>query len=401
MTSARPVLFLLGESSSAMYGQGHGMKLIIPRLRDVPARAVLFHRGALEKALAAEGIPIHLLQAGHDLSGLRNARLATKLHQAWVALRAAVWLVWLFSRLRPRAVYTGDIWTFLVSQPAARLWRIRRVHAVRGTPQGRHLWPFVLHSADSVIVLSREMRALLISRFQLDEQARRRIRVIYNPVALEEVRACCAGLKKEDARRMLRIPSGCFAVGQVGSICERKGQLHMIRSVIPALASAVPSARFYFIGGLRTGLDEAYFQQCLDAVKDLGLEELVTFTGYQADMLRWYRALDVVVLPSREEGMARAMLEALAFGVPVISTDVLSAREVLEENRCGVVVAAGDYPAFAGAISRLAEDAQLREDLSACARQTASRLFDANTIASEYERELCGSRPIDSARPKQ
>ena len=112
----------------------------------------------------------------------------------------------------------------------------------------------------------------------------------------------------------------------------------------------------------------------------------VSFVGYTEGVADWYRALDTVAVASRNEGLARCMIEAVACGTPVISFDVCSAREVLEERGCGVVVANGDHAGLAGARARRATDASERERLGGRGVAAARELFDAREVVSRYER---------------
>ncbi|WP_420713241.1 glycosyltransferase family 4 protein, partial [Streptomyces sp. Tu 6176] len=96
----------------------------------------------------------------------------------------------------------------------------------------------------------------------------------------------------------------------VGRLCRQKGQDVLLRAWGP-VAERVPGARLVLVGD---GPDH-------DRLRDLAPPS-VAFTGAVADPLPWYRAADVVVLPSRWEGMALAPLEAMACARPVVAADV-------------------------------------------------------------------------------
>lgn len=77
--------------------------------------------------------------------------------------------------------------------------------------------------------------------------------------------------------------------------------------------------------------------------KERGLENVFHFHGFVEDMRVWCQALDLAILVSRREGLARAMIEPLAYGIPVVAFDITSTREILEQHACGIVVPRGDY----------------------------------------------------------
>jgi glycosyltransferase involved in cell wall biosynthesis len=72
--------------------------------------------------------------------------------------------------------------------------------------------------------------------------------------------------------------------------------------------------------------------------KDMGLTDQVVFAGYQTDVAPFYDAMDLFVLPSRDEGLSVALLEAMSSGVPVAVTDVGANREVIEDRKCGILL---------------------------------------------------------------
>jgi len=108
-----------------------------------------------------------------------------------------------------------------------------------------------------------------------------------------------------------------------------------------------------------------------DAVRSLGLEGAVTFTGAIVGVVRELRDADVLIRPSMTEGMSLAVLEAMACGLPVVATDVPGNRDLVRDGENGVLVPYGQPEALAGALERLASDAALRDRLGRAARQTA------------------------------
>ncbi|WP_380568649.1 glycosyltransferase [Streptacidiphilus jeojiensis] len=109
----------------------------------------------------------------------------------------------------------------------------------------------------------------------------------------------------------------------VGRLCRQKGQDVLLRawSAIPA---RIPGARLALVGD---GPERAALEALAAGLPDPGS---VVFAGRTEDPRDWYAAADLLVLPSRWEGMALVPLEAMACGCPVLLTDVAGARECLE-----------------------------------------------------------------------
>ena len=109
------------------------------------------------------------------------------------------------------------------------------------------------------------------------------------------------------------------------------------------------------------------------------------FTGAIADVARFVRAIDILLLPSTAEGMSNAMLEAMACGVPVVAADLGGAREVLGENgKAGWLAPAGDAAAWAAAVTTLASSPALRREMGARARATILERHDIRRVAAQH-----------------
>jgi glycosyltransferase involved in cell wall biosynthesis len=128
----------------------------------------------------------------------------------------------------------------------------------------------------------------------------------------------------------------------------------------------------------------------------------VTFAGATDDVTSWLAAADVVVLPSRWEGMSLSMLEAMAAGRPLVVSDVPGAREAVTAG-AGAIVPVGDVPALSRAVLDRLRDAGLRRREGEQARKVAEERFDLQrtlraTVAA-YEAVLEGSGSTSLRRP--
>ncbi|MFJ9863376.1 glycosyltransferase family 4 protein [Streptomyces sp. NPDC101165] len=178
----------------------------------------------------------------------------------------------------------------------------------------------------------------------------------------------------------------------VGRLCRQKGQDVLLRAWEHILR-AVPDARLVLVGD---GPDRAALVR--------QAHPSVHFTGAVTDPVPWYRAADLVVLPSRWEGMALAPLEALACGRPVVVTDVDGARESLPPTlaaRC--LVPPQDAEALAEAVAALLSDAPLRASLGDQGRRHVRSTHDvrqtAEQVADLYRALLGAPTANKEARP--
>ncbi|MFJ9706810.1 glycosyltransferase [Streptomyces sp. NPDC101234] len=179
----------------------------------------------------------------------------------------------------------------------------------------------------------------------------------------------------------------------VGRLCRQKGQDLLLRAW-PEVLRRVPTARLALVGD---GPDR-------DALRRLAPDS-VEFVGTVDDARPWYRAADLVVLPSRWEGMALAPLEAMACGRPVLVTDVDGARESLPPAHAAHCLVPPERPGvLAEAVAHLLLAPQLRLSLGDRGRRHVLSTHDvrrtAEAVAGLY-RELLGERPLVSFESRE
>jgi glycosyltransferase involved in cell wall biosynthesis len=158
----------------------------------------------------------------------------------------------------------------------------------------------------------------------------------------------------------------------VGRLCRQKGQDVLLRAW-PEVAARVPGARLVLVG-------DGPWRRELTGAAPAG----VVFAGAAEDPVAWYAAADVVVLPSRWEGMALVPLEAMACGRPVVATAVTGTAESLPPGRAAdFLVPPEDPRALARALSALLADPPLRRDLG---RRAAEHVRAAHDVRHTAER---------------
>ena len=198
-----------------------------------------------------------------------------------------------------------------------------------------------------------------------------RVTVIYNGVDLERFHPDNRPAHRASARAEAGLRSADLALLFVGSGFERKGLVTAIQSLL-----RLGDARLIVIG---RG-DEARYRGLAER---LGVAGRVRWLGLRRDLERWYAAADVLVLPARYEPFGNVHLEALASGVPVVTTAAAGGSELIEEGQNGAVVAPGDPEALATAVLGLRSTGA--ESLGEAARRSAEPFtYDAQAAAFEW-----------------
>jgi glycosyltransferase involved in cell wall biosynthesis len=126
-------------------------------------------------------------------------------------------------------------------------------------------------------------------------------------------------------------------------------------------------------------------QALLSRAASLGLTQQVDLLGPREDIERVLAACDLFVLSSVSEGLPNTILEAMATGLPVVSTRVGGADELVEHGRTGLLVPPSDAEAMAGALARLAAAPQERQAMGMAGRQAVERHFSLRAMTDAYE----------------
>jgi glycosyltransferase involved in cell wall biosynthesis len=201
-------------------------------------------------------------------------------------------------------------------------------------------------------------------------------------------------LDGSEARAELGIPSGALVVGAVGRLVWQKSHVDLLRAA-GLFRDDFPEARVLLVG-------EGKEKKRLRAeAKTLGIEDRVIFAGYRRDIPALLSAMDIFVLPSRQENMPQVLLEAMAMARPVVSTATIGVREVLEDTRSGFVVPKRDVQALADRVRTLAGNAQLRETMGERARARILEGFTRDDMLDRVENlveSMCPKRAAGSAR---
>lgn len=151
------------------------------------------------------------------------------------------------------------------------------------------------------------------------------------------------------ARGILGLPADAPVLISVGALVERKG-FHRVMECLPALRQRFPGLRYLIVGGASPEGD--WGARLRERAAELGLSDCMRFLGVVApEELKFaLSAADVFVLATRNEGWANVFLEAMACGLPVVTTDVGGNAEVVCRAELGIVVPFGDRARLAEAI---------------------------------------------------
>jgi glycosyltransferase involved in cell wall biosynthesis len=170
-------------------------------------------------------------------------------------------------------------------------------------------------------------------------------------------------------------------VGNVAALTGHKDHATLVEAMA-RLRSRAPEARLVIAG-------EGELRPALEAqVRRLGLEDRVIFAGFRHDLDRILPAFSVFCLSSHLEGLGTSVLDAMAFGLPVVATGAGGIPEAVEDGVSGRLVPPRDPTALADALAEVLDNEERRRALGAAGRQRFLQRFTTDHMVDETVRIL-------------
>jgi glycosyltransferase involved in cell wall biosynthesis len=200
-------------------------------------------------------------------------------------------------------------------------------------------------------------------------------------------------VSREVVRRELGLRDGDIAVGTIARLFDLKGHDDLLE-IAPSLCAKLPTLKFLWIGD--GSLRESFERR----IAQMGLTDRFILTGLvpPEKIPQLTHAMDILVHPSRREGLARALPQGSLAQKPVITYDIDGNREALVEGETGFALPPFDKAQLAEKIDWLARDVSLRSRMGERGREFAMARFDAKVMIDALEKvyqhgKLPGDRP--------
>jgi glycosyltransferase involved in cell wall biosynthesis len=224
---------------------------------------------------------------------------------------------------------------------------------------------FGLRNADRIQAISRDLEGEALAVGVRPE----RIERIPNGIDTERFRPVRDNNEKLELRRALRLPKSDMVVLFVGRLARHKG----LQDLVQAWDGArMDGATLVLIGSRNT----------MDPVGTVAGPGILTL-GWTGQPEMYYRAADVFVLPSHVEGMSNALLEAMASGLPVVSTTAGAATEMITPGKTGLLLDVGDIAGLTAALRQLLADPIARQNLGRAARADIINRYSIDAVAAK------------------
>jgi glycosyltransferase involved in cell wall biosynthesis len=365
MTTARERLSIAHVSDSLEVGGAEIVLATLARLHKADGHRVSVHclyaEGALAEELRRDGIEV--FAHGRDSAAGRVWRLRQSLR-----------------KIRPDVVHCHNAAATIYGAPIARLLSVPVVLSTR-------------HSLANRPLFRQEMKFWIAARLfcrtvvAVSEAVRRSMEAhaLSVPSKLAMIRngaAAAAGTKASESRQV-------FTLVNVARLTVLKDHMTLLKAVAIA-RETVPDLEVWIVGDGEQGANLRAF------VREAGMSQWVHLAGERKDVGTYLSRADVFVLSSRTEGLPISLLEAMASGLPAISTEVGGIPEVAALSGACELVPPAQPEALAQAICRYAANRKQLPGLGARARRCYELWFSPERMANEYMQLYRGSQPTSA-----
>lgn len=183
-------------------------------------------------------------------------------------------------------------------------------------------------------------------------------------------------MHRERARNDFGLNKEHFVVGFAGRCVWEKGFKELIdaAALLKQNDSIYDEIRYLIIG------KGQHFSEIKDCIGKKGLDSQFILTGYKESIDYFMSAFDVFVLPSYREGMSVSLLEAMALGIPSISTDIRGNRELIEDGKTGILIPVRNSMKLAEAIMIMRDSPEKADEMSICASEHVLKNYNEDIL---------------------
>lgn len=182
-----------------------------------------------------------------------------------------------------------------------------------------------------------------------------------------------------DLRRELGLPADSLLVGTVAILRAKKGHAEILDAA-PEILNRFPKAHFVFAG------DGPQMENLKERIATSGLQQRIHLLGLRRDVTNVLASLDVFILPTHQEALGTAFIEAAAMSLPAVAAKVDGVPEVIIDGETGLLVPAHDGRALVEPVCRLLGDPIFRQGMGGNAAKFVRRTFAREVMAGGMER---------------
>lgn len=229
---------------------------------------------------------------------------------------------------------------------------------------------------DRFIVVSDSLKNQLVQEHGINPD---KISRIYNGIEIDQYSPENLDADRKRIREEFDTDENTHLVGAIGRLAWQKGFDYLINAV-PGILKYHPNTKFLIAG-------EGPLEKRLRAQgARLRVSKSLIFTGFRNDIKEILSAIDILVIPSLQEGFPMITLEGMAMEKPIIGTEISGIKEQIEDNESGLLVRPGDTDALAEIIIRLLDTPDYARELGLNGRKRVKNDFSIQKMLAETEK---------------
>lgn len=338
-------------------------KRLMSSQRYLPLVCTFQKNGKLQTEFDSAGVPIFVIEKGYGT----DWRLPLKLAR-------------IFRREKVNIIHTHNESQWLYGGIAAKLCQLPIVHTEHTAPdyhekRWKMIERFLAMMTPQITTVSKGVAYFMTEHERIPS---RKIKVIYNGVEVEKY-TVSIDVKKQ--KKELNIRENELIVGNVSRLVPIKDHITLLYA-FKDVSRRIPMAKLLIAG------DGPLRDELLALRGKLGLHEKVNFLGFQRNIPALLKVFDVFAfssIPSIKEGLSISVLEAMASGLPVVSTGVDGTAEAVINGKTGFVVPPKDATRMAEAICKLLLDREEAKSMGERGEERVKRYFNFEKMIKEYE----------------
>jgi glycosyltransferase involved in cell wall biosynthesis len=324
----------------------------------------LKRKGHFAKLIEAEGIEVRSLGLGEKVGLTYLFKLPIALFKTWLDLK----------KFKPDIaqgiLFQGNLFARLAGKTAGVPSVLCALHTFEESVFKNALENMTSSLARQYVVVSGALKNFLSQKCSIPPE---RITVIRNGIDLSILSP-----SQDDASVGKMLNRSGPVIGAIARLHREKGIDLLIRSFYH-LAKNYPEATLMIIG------DGPERQNLEKLCESLGPKKKIVFTGFQPDPHRYFCLFDIFALASRTEAMPITLMQAMAWGLPVVATRVGGVSELIEDGEEGLLVPAEDEFLLTRSMSLILKDGELGKMLGANAQARALREFSLDKMIRAYK----------------
>ena len=218
------------------------------------------------------------------------------------------------------------------------------------------------------------------------ERAKSKVHVVYNGIDP-------ADFDRDSIRGSLieefSIPPDTVLVGNTGRVVPRKGYVEFIDTVsrLASNGNTKEKIKFVIVGDTPWFFPKNHLRELEDYADSLGVRDSFIFTGYRKDVRPYLKDFDLFVIPSNyPDPFPRSVIEAMAFGLPVVGFSIGGIAEAIEDGKTGFLCDPGDFEKIGESISILARNAETRNEMGQNARRRVMEMCSAAERTADIQK---------------